>query len=84
MSADNAYFVIQKENEFSVAHGFMSPFCEQEDYKQFYGNDPQGYTKGLFKRGRKFDKRAEALEYAHDCVKEESIVEYGVVEVTLT
>lgn len=79
MSADNAYFVIEKNGEYSVSHGFMSPFCEQNDYPEHYGPD-NGYTRSLFDSGKKFSSRAEALEYAHDCVKEDYIVEYGVVE----
>lgn len=85
MSADNSYFVVEKDGTWSVSHGFMSPFCEQEvpEFEEFYGPGGDGYTKQLFDEGKKFNSRAEALIYAHDRVAKEAIVEYGVTEVSL-
>lgn len=71
MSADNAYFVIKYGDRYSVAHGFMSY------------DDENSYFSELFNRGKKFSSRSDALVYAHDSIKEEYIVEYGVVEVDL-
>jgi hypothetical protein len=80
MSADNAYFVIHREENgehtWSVAHGFMSPWVEQGTVY-----DPDySYATNLFQNGRKFTTRESALIFAHDECQNDYIVEYGVVE----
>jgi hypothetical protein len=86
MSADNAYFVIHGAGIWSVSHGFMSAWLEQDnpEYRALQvAETGRTYVEALFAKGRKFTNRAEALEFAHDRVNDAAVCEYGVVEGSL-
>jgi len=67
MSADN-YIGVRpsKDGTFTIEHGFMSPLSEDCQY--------QGTARATA------DTREIALVKAHDILKDEYIVEYGVIE----
>lgn len=71
MSADNAIVVWKTNNKWNVDMVFMSPYEEDCKYLEtFTRTEPQ----------KVFDSREKALEFAHDWLKNEYIVEYGIFE----
>jgi hypothetical protein len=81
VSADNFIGVYrdlrQADNpEYVVCHGFMSPLCEAES-QEFKHHYPDGYWGEVIDT---YKDEATAYEAAFAALREESIVEYGVIE----
>lgn len=72
MSSDNFIAVFEDNDKWYVSHGMMPQIETPADLDQFQS--------GVIAKNQPFSSRADALIAAHDQVKKERIVEYGVIE----
>lgn len=70
MSADNFIAVWERDGDWMVAHGMMPSIETDERLAAFKAGA----------RALSYPTRASALEAAHDWLRREMIVEYGVIE----